>query len=268
MKTRFIIAFVLFSINSLVFSQLTLVNTDTFYGRAGFTVLEGIGEKYFTVKNQLSNENESYHLKIYNLDHSIYKEINFDFPEDIHFSDFTIDYVSTRLFNLDDKIEFVVKGDCSGFAIFDEDGDLIFISEESNGCRAEITNTSDKALLFLPVYSYPDNRMEIYELPGKICYEYTPSTDIKSRIVDLKNTTVFPNPAHTEVTIIYDLGANDYGYLNVYNQSGLVVKTVIVNKIESSITINISQLSEGIYIYEIRSANNQLISESNKFIVN
>ncbi len=145
MKSNLIIALILLSINSKTFSQLNLVNTESFYGRAGFTVLEGIGEKYYTVKSHRSSENESYLLRIYNLDHTIYKEVNFDFPEGTSFSDFTVDYVSTRLFNLDDKIEFAVKGDCTSFGVFDEDGDVIFISEDGNACRAEITNTSNGA---------------------------------------------------------------------------------------------------------------------------
>lgn len=246
------------------YSQINLVNTETFYGRAGFTVLEKFGEKYFTVNNQREGADNLFCLKIYNMDHTLFKEIRFDLPE---YSDFTIDYVSTRLFNLDDKIEFAVLGDCQGFAVLDEEGNLLLNSEYSNACRSRITNTSSGALLLLPIFSMNNEKIEVYELPGKICYDSSVGTNSSNLKVDHLQTKAYPNPAKSTLKIEYGVLDSDYGYVNIYNLSGVVVKAVKINKYESSINIDVAEFPKGLYMYDVRTPDNKRLSQSGKVLI-
>ncbi|MBP8790173.1 MAG: T9SS type A sorting domain-containing protein [Breznakibacter sp.] len=258
MKTICILLLLLISVPS--FSQIRLANTINCRAEVRYTVLEGIGEKYYA----LQELEDQYLLLIYNMDHSIYQEIRFKTPSEITFSYFEIRHVSTHLFNLDDKIEFALVGDCSGFVVLNEEGNPLLVSKNADGCRYELINKSNGALLFLPVNW---SQVEVYELPGKMIHEYTTSTEIKTPIANLKTTTAFPNPAKTEVTITYELGQFSYGYLNIYDQSGVVVKTLAINKQNNSLTLNTSNLPKGLYIYEIRSSDNHPIGQPNKLLI-
>ena len=108
-KTNLIIAMLL--TNTYLFSQISL--EQTYAGNSirmfdfGIVMLENSGKKYFKY------EENTYTLNLYNLDHSIYKTINFDITPIVDTSIYInsemqqINYITENLFDLDNEIEFL-----------------------------------------------------------------------------------------------------------------------------------------------------------------
>ena len=77
-----------------------------------------------------------------------------------------------------------------------------------------------------------------------------------------ENFTIYPNPAEDIITINTDKTRPISTNINIYNVAGSLVKTLLMN--ENQQNINVSDLSKGIYIVEIKS---EELNERQKLII-
>lgn len=70
------------------------------------------------------------------------------------------------------------------------------------------------------------------------------------------NIQIFPNPTNSILTITFPLQyMNDFNLIKIYNTLGELVYSQKINSLQNQITINLSDLSEGIYFLEILQQN-------------
>jgi hypothetical protein len=87
-----------------------------------------------------------------------------------------------------------------------------------------------------------------------------PEVSIKEQIVS-SNAMVYPNPAKDVVTI--KLSQNSLAVIEVTDVLGKQVKLLSNQKIAS--TLNVADLTEGIYVYKVTYANGK--AESGRFVI-
>ena len=75
----------------------------------------------------------------------------------------------------------------------------------------------------------------------------------------------YPNPATTVINFEFKTAVSSGYTLQVFSFLGRKVLTVPVNN--SKLSVNISDLNRGIYVFQLRDANGRIV-ESNKFQVN
>lgn len=67
--------------------------------------------------------------------------------------------------------------------------------------------------------------------------------------------TAFPNPANSQVVVRYALPANvSQGTLMVYNMQGQTVRQQVVSESEGTVTLQVSDLPAGVYMYGLEAA--------------
>lgn len=68
-------------------------------------------------------------------------------------------------------------------------------------------------------------------------------------------TTVSPNPANTEMTVALSLEEETDSSVKVYSQTGVLLANTVIEKGKSDVSINTSELPNGIYLVEIKKRN-------------
>ena len=194
---------------------------------------------------------------IYNDDYTVFKTLTFEPRFD---ATITVGYVSDKLFNLDDKIEFMVEYDGgrgelgkSFVRIYSENGLIIFQKNGffSNYNRLKyiepIKSVGDSYKLFINTFGYES--VEIYSLPGDLPLSVS-ELEIDKTKYDIK---LFPNPAsENKFSIAYTLPENvKLTKVNIYNTLGQVVKTVKPNNSSSTLDIDTQNLQKGTYFCEL-----------------
>jgi len=247
---------------SFSFGQITLEHT---YGDNAapvqlFHTKLSTGYKYWTLQQDDNSDERT--LKVYNLDHSLYKEINFQ-----SYTYFKVGYVSDKLFDTDTGLEFMYYangGDST--AIIDEDGSVIF-SANQTAYRVD-DYIADQASLD-PVIATPNGTKMIlkdnykgyvYSLPGSL------PTALVTPNQDKYNINLYPNPSSDYIKINYSLPPDvKIAQVDVYDMNGKVVKTYKVDNTFNDILIDTNALSSGSYVCRIYSKS-QVLSET-KFVV-
>lgn len=230
--------------------------------------LSASGQKYLLFDQQ--------EIKLYNLDHSIYKTINI--PEiDSSISSTMVKYaknnhtdqfcVSEHIFDLDDEIEFLYKSittyGWAKFILFNEDGEILWerdsifgsvlIYDTDNGLKMIVKNT----LLSSGVY-YPASRTEVFGLPGILMKSL-------SEEIEFANNSAYPNPASNQITIDFTLPNNDVsGEIKLFDVNGIFISSYDIDDTFGNLIINISDFTSGNYYYTLTSASG---SSTSKFIV-
>ncbi len=208
-------------------------------------------------------------LKIFNLDYSLYKSLTITPPSGYMYSSMVL--ASTKLFNNDDKVEFIIcytmkrtnNSDTTIMKLYDED--LTIVKDFGNYTSAYVVVTSDskfklRASLFSVVYTkYPTDynysyKMDIYSLGGTVPVNYgsLKSTELASP---------YPNPAETVINLTYKLDGNQSTLMRIYNSNGQLFEQKQINSAFDRILLNVQSYPSGIYYYEYNGV-------SNKFIVN
>ncbi|NOX46958.1 MAG: T9SS type A sorting domain-containing protein [Chlorobi bacterium] len=228
------------------------------------------------VKGDIYYSIDSYNNKcvLYNSDHSIWKTIDINIPEDNYI--YEIKYVSQHLFNSDDLVELLVvyseykyTNDTIGYYEFttmivnETDGELLSVLGGANPYVFNNGGSSSKLMIYIYDYSlqlYP-LQTQVYHLPG-----------VQLAVNDLEDPggfplkNPFPNPSRSEITIPYNLSAGEEsGYLVIADNTGKTIDKYFVGQKEDQLKINISSLKSGIYLYWIESPNRK--SATRKFIV-
>ena len=238
-------------------SQITLEHTYTVSessSQVGVINLSSSGYKY-SLWEAADSE-----LKLYNLDHSLWKTINVP-----ALSGFTLVggfyNISEGLFNLNSQIEYVASyANYSATPvqihtkIIDENGNTIkdFPNRGFQQIVATASNTYKLILTDLNLIR------EVYSLPGKSSTLIVPNTD---NVAGLGNS--FPNPATQKITIPYQLNnSSTTGLINIYDSTGKLVKSLIIDKSFNNIQLDLSNYSPGLYHYNIIIDGSKSISKS------
>jgi hypothetical protein len=285
MKQLFTILALLLAMQSQ--AQIALENT---YSNYIFPIyLESAGSKYAVLDQNI------WELKIYNLDHSIYKTITVTNPNTTLYDSalypnregFNFGYVKEGLFDTDAEIEFLLyyvvydaayNNFLEATVIINEDGSVLF--QRSNvepriaydvGNLESIVTASDGTtkMILLESPSSGGNLSHVYSLPGTLQCAPCGGINGVGKVAQGESTTVlqnYPNPA-TEYTIInYDLPDNiSNGKLIIYNTVGIQLKEYQIDSNFDHLRVSTKDLPAGTYYYSVHTTSGQ--TQSKKMVV-
>ena len=92
--------------------------------------------------------------------------------------------------------------------------------------------------------------------------EFRVDYDIEAEadIIRLRDGSAYPNPGSSLITIPYHLASEKAAELHIFNSNGILVRSIPVGPHFDKVTIDVSNLQPGVYIYECE-------GKTNKFVV-
>jgi hypothetical protein len=267
------VTFVSFLINS----QITLEKSYSDNQGLSIIKLEKSGYKYsqYDLQNKI--------LKLYNLDHTIFKTINLPTLPQEYGTDGSIAYISETLFNTDNKVELLVYSDSWGpkssnqnsgsLKVINEDGTVIFNGDSMrvvenrstnlygyNDNSQFIYNTTNGTKMILWSYKKADTGFKVFSLPGTLIASLNETT------IEQKNSYLpYPNPTNSYLTIPYELTKSNAGLLTIYDAHGRQIELLQIDNNFKNVFIDISKFQNGYYNYTI--SNKEEIIDKGKFLV-
>ncbi len=254
MKKKLLYLFI--TISSISFSQ-TLDNTyitsgDDYRNKPDFAFNTNSETWYYTL-DWASNE-----VKIYDSSHNIYKTVSINLENDYKMRN--LYFATDKLFNSNSKIEFLISSNQtsspyqSSLKLFDEDGNLLFDFGNSRGIK--LFKTSDNEYKLLTA----QNALNSNEISYKV-YSLSGTLFINQQNLINKTIIQFPNPA-SEVLNIKNLKSNENeSLLEIFSIQGKKVLSKKIRQNKTDISINISPLIKGTYIYKIGELSNKFIKK-------
>lgn len=274
-----IILIILISLGMNVKGQ---INFEQTYDSAGtYNFCQGQACQLVMVKFEISGERYvkinkcGKNMKIYNLNHNLLKTIDLTFlPNDgpPYYQTGPLLYLSEKLFNTDNKIEFmyVMTSPTMSTNIYNEDGNLLFTEPAAplvqinvHQLQYPIYNTSLGTKMIL---SYTTGIAKVFGLTGTL------TTAMQKANEDLHETNGFaisnpmPNPVSTNTQLNYVLpeGIKE-GDIVLYDMQGKEVKRFKVDNTFDNLLISTSDISAGTYFYQLQTSGQS--SGSKKMIV-
>ena len=284
----FILALCFINLNGQITSAGQL-SYDAYSGGSLKIIQLSTGYKYLESKDSSnSNFTQIYSFfKIYDLNLNLEKTITiprnlswpgWGTPSPIFYNIPSI-LLSDHLFNNDNNIEFIIPyhanvggSDCmmggqdtNALYVMNENGAILHTFDIGDiNCGTydggQINYYSDGSTFSkLIVPRFYSSIIDVYNLPGFLPCETCVSS------IGIKNTTngsnadgmrigVYPNPSANEFVFQYELPkSKNTGELIITNLNGVIVKTTNINNQTGSISINMSELSSGVYIYKLKS---------------
>ena len=117
------------------------------------------------------------------------------------------------------------------------------------------------AIITGKVADYEDNCEE-----NKVGSRLANEEESKPSIPEPKRSfTLFPNPNNGSMTMVYDLGEESNGNMNLYDVTGKLINSYDLQTKNGVLEINEDQLHNGIYFYRILV--NGIIVNSNKIVI-
>ncbi len=263
-------------------AQITLENTYTIPANKGAGLslikLENSGQKYclYEFKNRK--------LKLYNLNHSLYKTINIPALPKYRTTDSTVSiaYISENLFNLDNSIEFIAfdgqydyhltPSNYGSMIIANEAGSIMFSGDSLLPCLQRdatyygyegkgdfIFNTSSGTKMILFSYKTNTPAQKVYSLPGQLVAVNSPERN------NLNMQLPYPNPGINSITLPYQLENNKEGRLVIYDLSGKLILEYKIDATFDNIIVDTGALAAGSYLFHVYS--NDKILSTGKFMV-
>ena len=211
-------------------------------------------------------------FSLYNLDYSLFKEINIPAQQDHYYG---VSFVSDKLFDLDGLIEYMITDfGQTKVKIYKEDGSLIFSEGDATytaNIRAPIGigpifNTVDGTKMGIGTTTIATGatNCRIFNLPGHLL---TTSPELDYTNSEQCAAQVFPNPNDGQTNIAYKLPLGDTkGQIVFYSMQGEVIKSITVDRQSGCIKIDNANLPSGTYLYQVTTGNNS--SEMKKMIIN
>jgi len=244
-------------------AQITLEREVFDSNRYSTVVQIDSGEYYYMVYDfGPSWEHEgNVDLRFYDLDFNSVKQI--DIPNNLPPYGYP-SYITRRLFDLDDSIEYFWYKDEGGgsslgyqlgsIRVFKESGTVLFACDScSFGGIHETPRGTKMMIRRYPYFGLPiaaANRM--YSLPGKL--PGSSSTNTTSAVEDIAyiksalDIQTVPNPASDRVEINYHLPPGMLsGYIAIRDTKGAELQTHALNYSEGSISVDVRDLSPGSY---------------------
>jgi hypothetical protein len=224
------------------------------YGHVGYYILNNDICFYTQQWDYLSKKLT---VKFYNSDYSLRNSCTFDFSSLQDGRHLLVDFVSQKLFNEDDLLEYVIYDNDFGFtAIYNENKELI---KRFDGVRNffyvwnymhPIAQYQSKAKLII---HYAD-KVEIYSLPG------TMPNNIENNFG--KPTTFsppYPNPSYSYINLPYKLEEGQTSVMRIFNMNGQLIEAKNIDATFNVIKLNVESYKSGVYIYEYNGVSNKFI---------
>ena len=279
MKKFLFLSLIAFSIK--VNAQITLENTYP----TGSLLGERLSVVHLTTAGYKYVIYDTLHVKLYNLNHTIYKNITM--PLTLSYANgFSVQNVSDELFNTNPTdVEYLVQYNDVNFVshirIYDELGNSLF--SKDTVMLGGITNYTQQWVYYTPggvklVLSakYPNTKAYVYSLPGILaCSDCTngivsglanPGGDPNSnqKVNSLSNP--YPNPAINYTTIDYALPTGEkQGEIVFYDLMGKEIKRFKVDTTFSSIQVSTAEIASGTYYFDLITSGKK--SEGKKLVV-
>jgi len=207
--------------------------------------LSAAGSKYVMINVQPNSP-----LRIYNLDHTVYRTINIaQIPGCGAY--LVGELVSDHLFNADNLIEILVKYTCSPNRIMvqNENGQILdsVLGNEPDLYR---DNTGRYKLLVRE----DGEKLNVYDLPGTIpCVSNCGVIPLNTPSQQMQQFSVsepVPNPASLETVIYFTLppGENNAA-ISLFNMNGQFIRSYKLKSTDKQLKINTADLPPGSYYY-------------------
>lgn len=255
------------SLFALLFSAISAqVSLDKTYTYSTSVVkFETLGYKYFLM------DVPNAQCRIYNLDHSLFKTISINVPNNFYLAD--IKYVSESLFDNDSGIELLFT--CYKYVpttnsyyyiynskIINEDGTVIL---NIDGSRYNYVNQTETSTYKL--FSYCYDYSVFPEVIWTNIYSLQGTTSFSSMLWnDEPKLSAFPNPADKTVTVAYQLPEKvSEGVLHLLDNSGRQVNQFIVDQHSDHLSLDVSQYQAGVYHYFVEYENTK--TPSRKLVI-
>ena len=268
-KLNFISIFILF-LSVSVFGQITkdtppkgeLYYVNTFVIDPVPTVYRGYSlngslinvEKYYTYPYGVTYGLTQIPVTFYNLDYSVYKNININIPTGAEF--YQIYFATTKLFNNDDLIEFVYSYKLSGsnyYKLMNENNQIIYEFEPGEFPVAAML-TSDKKFKLLTA---PQN--------GSYANYYSLGTTLPTGISPLSlapaENIPYPNPAKQIIHLPYQLEQGKQASMKIFDVNGKQVTTKQIDPTFDKILLDVSSYQKGMYVYEVNGKRGKFLVE-------
>ena len=241
------------------------ISFEASYNHSGaFIQLAGSGYKFYLM--DVGNEQ----CRIYNTDHSIWKTVNLNIPDNHYLYD--IRYVSENLFTNDNTLAL-----CYIYYNYDEvnqyytytakvitegGSELLSIPGAQYVYVNSLGNEGTRLTAYTYDYSvYPSTvQTVIYDLPGQLV-----SNDANGAGI-AESPLPYPNPATDHIIIPYEIpGGADRGKMVLNDAAGKTIRTFEVDHNFKTLHIDARQFPKGIYFYHLESGN--FVSDAQKIIV-
>jgi len=119
-------------------------------------------------------------------------------------------------------------------------------------------NTSDVYLRFVIYGSFNNAQSDGFYLDDLTIYDTEPlSVSNENPINDNTQIEVYPNPTNAEIRIDWQEATN--GILNIFDKTGRLIFTQNISQDADNLTFNSNELATGIYIIQLKSANNTAV---------
>lgn len=242
--------------------------SSSIYNQLYVVKLEVDGDKYVHV------DRNNKMLKFYNLNHTPFKSISYAAVTDVNpnGNNHTILYISQKLFDNDNEIEFMYGEQLAYGAcitqIVNEDGSIVFTANnESNivisnapQVQVSIYNTTAGTKMILSANSSdPLGNGKVYSLPGNL----SPLT-VKSLENPTSESNLYPNPSSDNITL--DNKEFDINKVVIMDVTGKIIRSISSENV-TSVNVDISTLSCGEYYVQIFDKKENLI-DTKKLIKN
>jgi hypothetical protein len=233
----------LFSISQINISYETTYTVTNNASNPGYGYLKAFnthGGLYYYTRNSSAPG-----IIIYDQNHNFYKSVNIN-------QDY-ICFITDKLFNDDELIEFLIYGG-TGLQLINEDGEILYTWPNRIDPALFRDNDGNYKLVVYnqqtspPFTAYSD----VYALGGTL--------SVKQQDTYLENSVIgFPNPAGDKITITNRKLLPTDTLLEIFTENGQKISERHLSSSEVEVVVNISSLSTGIYVYKIN-------GETHKFI--
>lgn len=203
-------------------------------------------------------------LLVYNASHNLIKTINIPIP-----SGYTINYlygITDKLFNSDALIEFIInfRYESGGnnpdiLTLINENGTIL--QQYGNKAEAYIIKGTSGAFKMItvnnPYSQFPTINnfdYDVYSLPG------TTLNIFQNKLAESSFFGV-PNPTENRIAITNNLENGQNGTLEVFDTNGKKVMQKSVFAENGEINLDVTELSNGVYIYKLNGQTNRFIKK-------
>lgn len=255
---KFLLSIAITFATNFVFGQITLEKT---YPSENLQVYTNSTETYYySVGEDLTT------IKIYNVDHTLKKQFSPAIPTNYKLivSNYDNFILTKNIFNSDDLLEIVVifrnwNTETSSYAdiirIYNEDGIIVkdfgdgYYMEDLFNFHVFHDNTTGKNKLRLSKGTYINQTTEIYNLN---------TTSLATKEIQSKNKlSAFPIPTNKILNVINP--KNGVNKIEVYDASGKIVMNKNFGSSENTISLDVENLSKGIYVYKVGDLSSKFI---------
>ena len=247
-------------------TQITLEHTFTTKGgRVSLAGSQVYAYNFSTGDVRYSHfDTETGKVTLYKDDYSVYKTVTIPSTPDFIFN--SISYVSDKLFDTDDAIEFLItfykydnelKRTNYSYKVYNENGAMIKDFGEALGFDFFIVNGKYKLLKSSRYPDANDNYItEVYSLPGVPLDNISVS---KAGVMEMQYA--YPNPSNTTITLPYSLAPGQSSVMSIYDAGGQLIDTKLIDSNFDKIQLNVNSYRSGIYLYEYNGVSSRFMIE-------